>query len=227
MSKRICVILARGGSKRLPRKNVLPFLGKPLIAWSIKAALDSGVFTEVVVSSDDSEILAVAKEHGAVTHIRPDELSSDTATSMSALIDCVQARGNFDTTVLLQPTSPIRTGQNIKEAIELFDNLHIERVISAVPTKDSPYYTIVEMVGDKVVQSKPSSATRSQDLPKCFTINGSIYVYDTKRLLETGGKFGFDNTQLYIMPDHTHSDIDTKLDFIVAESIAKEYLIKN
>jgi len=117
----LAIIPARGGSKRLPRKNLLDLCGKPLIAWSIEAALKSKYISKVIVSSDEEEILNIAKEYKADFIKRPDELASDTATTFDALKHTLENVEKYDYVVLLQPTSPLRDEKHIDEAIELLE----------------------------------------------------------------------------------------------------------
>ena len=136
----LAIIPARGGSVRLPRKNILPFAGKPLIAWSIEVALSSKFISKVVVSTDDCEIADISRNYGAdVPFLRPAELASNTATTIDVIIHAVnyfQSRGeNYDYVALLQPTSPLRKKSHIDEAIGLLKEKHADGVISVCKLK--------------------------------------------------------------------------------------------
>ena len=117
----LAVILARGKSKRLPRKNVLDLSGKPLIAWSIEAGLKSKYIDKLLVSSDDEEVLEIANKFGSDTLKRPDELAGDTSTSLDAIKHSITIFERYDYVMLLQPTSPLRNDKHIDEAIELLE----------------------------------------------------------------------------------------------------------
>ena len=115
----LAIIPARGGSKRLPRKNVLDLCGKPLIAYSIEAGLKSKYISKVIVTSDDEEILSISKKYGSGIIVRPEELSSDAATTFDAVKHTIDNVEKFDYVVLVQPTSPLRSEKHLDEAIEL------------------------------------------------------------------------------------------------------------
>ena len=123
----LVVIPARGGSKRLPRKNVLPLAGKPLICWTIEAAMEAKLNARIMVTSDDDEILAIARQYesqGVIAYKRPDELATDTASTADVLIDAVIAEQAADydpkTLVLLQPTSPLRNAEDIRATLDVY-----------------------------------------------------------------------------------------------------------
>ena len=179
MNKTFLVIIpARGGSKRLPRKNLLDLCGKPLIAWSIEAALKSKYISKVIVSSDDEEILNIAKEYKADFIKRPDELASDTATTFDALKHTLENVEKYDYVVLLQPTSPLRTEKHIDEAIELLKEKNADAIISVCEMEHSPLWSntldedlnMSNFLRDEVLNK------RSQDLPKYYRLNGAIYI---------------------------------------------------
>ena len=128
----LAIIPARGGSKRLPRKNVLDLNGKPLIAWSIEAGVKSSYINKVLVSSDDSEILEISKQYGAEIIIRPDELASDTATTFDAIKHSIENSEPYDYVILLQPTSPLRDTKQINEAIDLLIEKNADAIVVSV-----------------------------------------------------------------------------------------------
>ena len=187
----LAIIPARGGSKRLPRKNLLDLCGKPLIAWSIEAALKSKYISKVIVSSDDEEILNIAKEYKADFIKRPDELASDTATTFDALKHTLENVGKYDYVVLLQPTSPLRSEKHIDEAIELLEEKSADAIISVCEMEHSPLWSNIldenldmsNFLRDEVLNK------RSQDLPKYYRLNGAIYICKTEELLENKGFF--------------------------------------
>ena len=227
----LAIIPARGGSKRLPRKNLLDLCGKPLIAWSIEAALKSKYISKIIVSSDDEEILNIAKEYKADFIKRPDELASDTATTFDALKHTLKNVGKYDYVVLLQPTSPLRNEKHIDEAIELLKEKNADAIISVCEMEHSPLWSNIldenldmsNFLRDEVLNK------RSQDLPKYYRLNGAIYICKTEELLENKGFFIKENIYAYTM-DKKHSvDIDEEIDFIIAEKLMqhKQQLVLN
>jgi len=137
----LAIIPARGGSKRLPRKNILDLNGTPLIAYSIEAGLKSKYIDKVIVSSDDEEILKISKKYGALTLIRPDELAGDMATTFDAIAHTIENTKEYDYIVLLQPTSPLRDEKHIDEAIELLEGKEANAVVSVCEMEHSPLWS--------------------------------------------------------------------------------------
>ncbi len=217
----LAIIPARGGSKRLPRKNVLDLCGKPLIAWSIEAGLKSKYISKVVVSSDDEEILQISQNFGADIIKRPDELASDTATTFDVIEHTIKSLGKYDYIVLLQATSPLRNEKHIDEAIELLEEKNADAVVSVCEMDHSPLWSntlpkdesMKNFLRDEILNK------RSQDLPKYYRLNGAIYICKTGELLKNKGFFLKKNIYAYKM-DKKHSvDIDDEIDFIVAKEI--------
>jgi CMP-N,N'-diacetyllegionaminic acid synthase len=219
------IIPARGGSKRLPRKNVLDLCGKPLIAWSIKAGLNSKYIDKVVVSSDDDEILNISSNFGAETIKRPVELASDTATTFDAIKHTIDNFENYDYIVLLQPTSPLRDAKHIDEAIELLEEKQADAVVSVCEVDHSPLWSntlpengnMSSFLRDEVLNK------RSQDLEKYYRLNGAIYICKTEKLLEEKSFFLKENIFAYIMDRKSSVDIDEEVDFKIAEVLMEEY----
>jgi len=226
-NKRIlAVIPARGGSKRLPRKNVLNLSGKPLISWTIEAALGSKYIDRVVVSTDDDEIASISKKHGAdVPFIRPDELATDKATSINVvlhLLKQLEVNGEYyDFIMLLQPTSPLRTIQNIDESVELLMSSNSDAVISVCEAEHSPLWcnTIPEDGDLSNFINKSIVNKRSQDLDKYYRLNGAIYLCDIRRLKEEKTFFQNSNCHAYKMEQEQSVDIDNKVDLLLAEML--------
>ena len=216
----LAIIPARGGSKRLPRKNVLELVGKPLIAWSIEAGLQSEYIDKAVVSSDDDEILEISEKFGANIIQRPDELASDTATTFDAIKHTIDSLEKYDYIVLLQPTSPLRDSKHIDEAIELLENKNADAVVSVCEMDHSPLWSNIlddslSMQGflrDEVLNK------RSQDVVKYYRLNGAIYICETKKLLEEKNFMLKDNIFAYVMDRESSIDIDEEIDFIIARS---------
>ncbi|MEX2483767.1 MAG: acylneuraminate cytidylyltransferase family protein [Brumimicrobium sp.] len=221
--KPLVVIPARGGSKGVPRKNIKVLGGKPLIQWTIEEARKIFDDDVVCVSTDDVEIKKTVENSGlAVPFLRPDELATDTAGSYEVLLHAVQfyeEQGYHpDTLVLLQPTSPFRTVQHIKAALSLFEQ-QLDMVVSVKETKSNPYYVLREEDENGfLVKSKTSHATRRQDVPKVWELNGAIYIINIKSLKKQPLN-KFKRVIKYEMNELSSHDIDSPLDWIIAESI--------
>lgn len=226
--KPLVVIPARGGSKGVPRKNIKLLGEKPLIQWTIDEARK--VFSDEVicVSTDDKEIKEVVEKSGLkVPFLRPAELATDTAGTYEVLIHAIgfyEEKGYFpDVLLLLQPTSPFRTTEHIEEAMLLFSQ-DIEMLVSVKETKANPYYVLREEDENGfLVKSKEFSATRRQDVPKVWELNGAIYIIDVKTLKEKHLS-SFKKVKKYVMDEISSYDIDTMLDWKLAEMISRKHL---
>ena len=215
----LAIIPARGGSKRLPRKNILDLCGKPLISWSIEAALKSKYISKVVVSSDDEEILNISSNFGADIIKRPYELANDTATTFDAIKHTINNLEKYDYIVLLQPTSPLRNENQIDEAIELLEEKQADAIVSVCEMDHSPLWSntlpkdgnMNNFLRDEVLNK------RSQDLEKYYRVNGAIYICKTDKLLENKSFFLKDNIFAYIMDRKSSIDIDEEIDFEIAK----------
>lgn len=213
--KYLAIIPARGGSKRLPRKNILDLAGKPLIVWTIEAALQSQYIDTVLVTSDDDEILAIADQSGARIIKRPSYLASDTATSFDAIKHAIENTKWHDCVILLQPTSPLRTSQHIDEAIQLLESKSANAIISVTEMEHSPDWanTLPEdgsMIG---FLKEETLNKRSQDLEKQYRLNGAIYICQTSELLREKSFFIKDKIFAYKMDSRSSVDVDTAGDF--------------
>lgn len=220
----LAIIPARGGSKRLPRKNVLPLNGKPLIAWTIEAALSSKFIDKVIVSTDDKEVSEIAETFGAtVPFVRPSTLSSDTSTSVDvvkhALEFLYENSDIYDIVILLQPTSPLRTTKHINEAMQLFRNKKASGVISVCPSEHSPLWANVlnEDFDMSNFISNEFKNIRSQDLPTFYRLNGAIYISNTTTFKKESTFILSKNLFAYVMQPNESTDIDEKVDFYAAE----------
>lgn len=215
----LAIIPARGGSKRLPRKNILNLNGKSLIAYSIEAGLQSKYIDKVIVTSDDEEILSISKEFGADIIKRPDVLASDRATSFDAIKHTIENVDKYDYIVLLQPTSPLRSATQVDEAIELLETKEANAVVSVCEMDHSPLWSNIlpqdgSMQGflrDEVLNK------RSQDLEKYYRLNGAIYICKTENLLEEESFFLKENIYSFVMDRESSVDIDEEIDFKIAE----------
>lgn len=218
----LAVIPARGGSKRLPRKNILDLAGKPLISWTIEAARKSKYIDDIIVSTDDEEIAKVAASCDVGVAIRPDFLATDTANSLDVVLHAIESQNsNYDYILLLQPTSPLRNNNHINEAIELLFEKNADAVISVCETEHSPLWANVLPENGNMDNFLVSDVKnkRSQDLPSFYTLNGALYLVD-KNKLKTEKSFFLDrNTYAYRMDREDSIDIDTLLDFQIADLI--------
>ena len=224
--KNIAIIPARSGSKGLIDKNIRDLCGKPLIAYSIEAALKSGCFDEVMVSTNSEKYAEIAKKNGAaVPFLRSEATSSDTASSwemVDEVLDGYRKLGRvFDTFCLLQPTSPLRTAEDIVKAYKLYEEKSSFAVISVCEAEHSPLWCghLPETQEfDNFIDA--DSMKQRQAVGKFYRLNGAIYIVDTNqfktnRFLYQKGSFA------YIMRQDQSVDIDTELDFRFAELLMK------
>ncbi len=222
--KVLALLTARGGSKSLPKKNILTAGGKPLLAWSIEVAQRSKYIDRLVLSSDDEEIISVAKRYDCETpFIRPKELATDQASSYSVAIHALNSiEEEFDILVLLQPTSPLRNELDIDNCIELSSKTG--SCVSLVESNKSPYwmYTISEDSMDPILSSK-KPILRRQDSPKVYILNGAVYAVDCEWLRKNGSFIG-DETVPYVMPDERSLDIDSEKDLQIFKMIKGQEL---
>ena len=220
MSK-IAIITARGGSKRIPGKNIKDFLGKPILTYSIEAALESGVFDEVMVSTDDEEIARIAKEAGAnVPFFRSAETANDFATTAEVLTEVLgeyQKQGKeFEHMCCIYPTAPFITAGKLKAAMELLEESGTDSVMPVVAFSFPPLRGMHIREG-KLGYCYPEYALkRSQDLETMYHDCGQFYCMNTERFLATG-KLVMENTKAIIVPEREVQDIDTPEDWMIAE----------
>lgn len=213
-SRVLAVIPARGGSKGLPRKNILEAGGRPLIAWTIDAALAASCVDRVVLSTDDEEIAAVAKGFGCdVPFMRPPELADDEAPTIDVVMHALRSIPQHDVVILLQPTSPLRTAADIDAAFSLMKKRQAPSCVSVCPVEETPYWMYRIDAGDHLLSLMEPTlrANRRQDLPEVFSLNGAIYIADTAWLLGTQS-FVTPETVAYVMPRERSIDIDSSED---------------
>jgi len=217
-------IPARGGSKGLPGKNILDLCGKPMIAYSIEAAKGCSYPGSVVVSTDDAEIGKVAKRYGARVVDRPKELAGDTSPVIDALMHCLKMLDSegeaFDTIVLLQPTSPLRTSGDIDGTMKRLLETGSSACISVSEPAHPPEWGL--RIVDGTVQPLfgwDDFGKRRQDLPKAFFPNGAVYAIKAPVLREKRRFYIQGATSAFIMPADRSVDVDTRLDFILAQAI--------
>ena len=217
----IAIIPARGGSKRIPKKNIKNFLGKPIIAYSIEAALASGCFGKVIVSTDDSEISEVAQEYGAqVPFIRPQELSNDyTATNpvIAHAIDWMQSNGDdINHVCCLYATAPFIQAYTISNAYKNFSKLSADFCFS-VTSFPFPIQRAIKIKNNNISMFQPQHfSTRSQDLEEAFHDAGQFY-WGVKKSFQIDNPLLSENVIPYVLPRHLVQDIDTLEDWKRAE----------
>jgi N-acylneuraminate cytidylyltransferase len=224
MNQPIFVITARGGSKGIPRKNIKPLAGKPLIAYSIEVALALTTQDRVIVSTDDEEIAAVSRQYGIERpHMRPAELATDTTGSREVIIDamdCALARGlEFDYVVLLQPTSPFRIVEDVEKTMAAWSP-DIDLAVTVVEAACNPYYDGFEVDGNGFLHISKGEGlyTRRQQAPTVWQTNGAVYAFtpDSLRRYKLGElpkRVGVE------MPAIRSLDLDTPTDWVVAEAM--------
>ena len=225
----IAIIPARGGSKRLPQKNILPLVDKPLIQWTIEAAMEANVFDEVCVSSDCDEILAVATKLGVTAIKRPDEFATEQSSSSEVvehILKTYQQSGTqFDNFTLLQPTSPLRTASHIRDAHSLFfSKEEANAVVSVNECEHSPLWCGEVGIDGEMDDffSDELQNKRSQDLPDFYRLNGAIYIVKTECFLKSKSFIPSLGCFAYVMDASDSVDIDHWLDFKIAEVLLKE-----
>lgn len=220
--KRIAIIPIRSGSKGLKNKNILPLNGKPLVAYSIEAALKSKEFDTVFVSTDSAEYAEIAKKYGAdVSFLRSPETSSDTAGSWDVVREVLEEFKNrgetYDEIMLLQATSPLRNADDIKEAVKLFYDKKADSVQSVCEMDHSPLWsnTLPEDHSMDNFAIDPYDDMPRQKLPKYYRLNGAIYLLKVEELNKE--KMFRHKCYAYVMPAERSVDIDTEFDFRIAE----------
>jgi CMP-N-acetylneuraminic acid synthetase len=224
----LAVIIARKGSKGVKGKNIKSLAGKPLISYSIEAALNSPEVDEIVVSTDSSDIMKICDDYGvSVPFTRPDYLSSDTSKSMDVVSHAVsyyEKKGvGFKYILLLQPTSPFRTSVDITEAVKIIKSKGFDSVIGIAETKFHPS-TCFELDPNYKINKElvlGHSKSNRQELGKTFKINGAIYIVKWNLFIDKK-TFYFDNTFGYLMSELKSTDIDTEFDFLIAEALMNE-----
>lgn len=224
----LAVIPARGGSKGLPGKNIRMLAGKPLIAWSIEAAKASNYVDRLIVSTDSSEIADTARQWDAeVPFLRPAHLATDEAKGMEVVFHAMDQMGSWlspaSLFLLLQPTSPLRTSQDIDQAVELFFQKDAKAIVSVCEVDHHPWWTnSLPTDGSMASFMRPElHTTNRQALPVHYRLNGAIYLADVDFLRETG-TFLAQGCYAYTMPRERSVDIDSLLDFRLAELLLGE-----
>lgn len=225
-NRTLFIIPARYGSKGLPGKNIRTLGEDPLFIHSIKYAEEIKNDDDVICfASNDLKALDIANEYGYATdYKRPDALSEDNTPTEDVILDVIKfyaEKGeSFERIVLLQPTSPYRNTEHYKEMDLLYSNT-IDMVVSVNISKQNPYFNLFEEENGLLFKSKPSSYTRRQDAPAVYQYNGSIYIINTESILKHKKIASFNNIVKYVMAEKYSIDIDSELDFMIAEHIMK------
>lgn len=223
--KRIAVIPARGGSKRLPRKNVLPFDGKPMLIWSCEAARESKLFDRVIVSTDDKEIATVAEQYGFEVDIRPAELGSDTASVAEVCFELLNRLGSdnevYDLLCVLYATAPLRTAEDIIRLVDLIENEGADSAHAMTTYAHHPHQMMIPDAEGNYIYAWPLVATKkSQELPEAAIGNGSTYAVSCNLFMQTKS-FSAGKLKGYFMPKMRSIDIDTQEDLDIALCFSK------
>ncbi len=221
MNKSVAIITARGGSKRIPRKNIKPFLGKPILVYSIEAALQADLFHEVMVSTDDEEIAQVAKRAGArVPFFRSEKTSNDFATTADVIEEVLESYArigmDFCTACCIYPTAPFVTASAIKSAMMLLEQEQADCVIPVVKFSFPPQRGVVVKDGRLTPKWPENMAKRSQDLEPLYHDCGQFYCLNVGRFQQQKAIW-MENAVPYIQDERYVQDIDTPEDWALAE----------
>jgi N-acylneuraminate cytidylyltransferase len=217
----IAIIPARGGSKRIPRKNIKDFLGKPIIAYSIEAALESKLFEEVMVSTDDEEIAQIARKYGAnVPFLRSQENSNDFATTVDVLIEVIEDYKNlnksFEVGCCIYPTAPYISAETLQKAFDLLQSQNLDSVYPVQKFSFPPQRGVVFQENRLRWQNPENAQVRSQDLLPLYHDAGQFYFFKTEKLLKNRSILT-ENTSGIVISEMDAHDIDTDEDWQVAE----------
>lgn len=227
--KTLYVIPARGGSKGIPGKNIKPLAGKPLISYTIDVARELAPDCDICVTTDDADIISTVEAMNLkVPFVRPAELATDHSGTYEVLIhalDFYESQGiHYDTMVLLQPTSPLRTADNVRSCLQLYTP-EIDMVVSVMQAATNPYYNAFETDenGFLHISKGDGKYTRRQDAPKVWEYNGAVYVINTASLRKM--KLGeFTRRKMYEMSRERSIDLDTPTDWLIAETLIRNNL---
>lgn len=216
-------IPSRAGSKGVPRKNVRPLDGKPVIAYSIEAALKSPEISQVVVTTNCEETKAIAKDYPVIIIDRPSELAEDSTPTYPVIEHAIQVlelqqQNTPDLVLLLQCTSPLRTATHISEALTLFSNPNVNAVVSVIEVGDEHPARMYHLSQEGRLEplDADKERIRRQDLPKLFRRNGAIYAMRYQEFNRQGTMIA-KNATAYVMPLDVSVNIDTELDFVIAD----------
>jgi CMP-N,N'-diacetyllegionaminic acid synthase len=227
--KILAIIPARSGSKGLKNKNIKKINGKPMINYTVEAALKSEIFSNVIVSTDSQEYAEIAKKDGAeVPFVRPKKISTDEATTTDVILHAIsemeKRNGRYDYFMLLQPTSPLRTAKNIKQAYSLLKEKNANAVVSVCETEHNPLWsnTLDESLSlDNFINKRQDK--RRQELPTYYRLNGAIYLAKVSYYMKHNN-FYFNRSCAYIMNKRESIDVDDMIDFRLAEILMNKNL---
>lgn len=221
MGRAVAIITARGGSKRIPRKNIKEFCGKPILAYSIEAALESGLFDEVMVSTDDEEIAGIAEQYGAkVPFMRSGETANDYATTVDVLNEVLEkykmAGKEFDFACCIYPTAPFVTSDKLSQAMKLLKEPSTDSVMPVTAFSFPPMRGMYLKEGNVSYAFPEYSQKRSQDIEPMYHDCGQFYCFEVEHFMSTK-KLITDNTKTIILSELEVQDIDNEVDWKLAE----------
>lgn len=224
--KILAIIPARGGSKGIPRKNIKPLAGKPLIAWTIEAALQAQGIDLIIASTEDKEIASVAKQFGAeVPFLRPLAIAQDDTPGIAPVLHAIEQLPDYDWVLLLQPTSPLRSVEDIEGIIQFCRDEAAPSAVSVTQVSKPPFWMYQRDDQNRLqplITNRPE-VTRRQDLPGTYALNGALYLARADWLIQNQGFIG-PETLGYVMPEDRSVDLDTPMDWHWAEFlVARNY----
>lgn len=226
-NKILAVIPARGGSKGIPRKNIKQLGGKPLIAWTIEEAQKSKYIDRLILSSEDEEIISVAKSYGCdVPFVRPIALAQDETPGIAPILHALQQTPGYDIVVVLQPTSPLRKVNDIDDSLAFLEQRQAAVCISISEVTKNPYwmFTLDGNLNLHKILETNNMIARRQDLPKIYAPNGALYISKIE-YIKKYNSFYTKDTLGYIMPAERAHDIDIELDFLICNHLLTSKII--
>jgi N-acylneuraminate cytidylyltransferase len=217
----VAIIPARGGSQSIPLKNIKELAGRPLIDWCIKAARDSGIFSEIYVSTDHDKIAEVAEACGAKVHRRSVESATNTASTELAMTDFTKAHPDYDILCLIQATSPLVTPEHFQEAMKTFTKVGADSLVTAV--RAHRFLWKVKDDGEaEAINYTPAKRPRRQDWNGELIENGAFYFTTNKLFEETQCRLG-GKIALYEMPEHTLCELDSMVDWEITKGLVEQH----
>ena len=222
--KILAIIPARGGSKGIPRKNIKPLAGKPLIAWTIEVAFKAQGIDRVIVSTEDKEIALVAKKFGAeVPFMRPLTLAQDDTPGIAPVLHAIERLPDYDWVLLLQPTSPLRSVEDIEGIIQFCRDEAAPSAVTVTQVSKHPFWMYQRDDQHRLQPLIPNRTeiTRRQDLPSAYALNGALYFARTDWLIQNQGFIGSE-TLGYVMPEERSVDLDTPQDWRWVEFLIEQ-----
>lgn len=229
MKSRLCTICARGGSQGVPNKNIKLINGKPLIAYTIELAKNSNYFGDIAVSSDSQDILDIASKYGSTVNIkRPQILAKNSSPKIPSIRHCwleseKSTKKNYDFIVDLDVTSPLRSMSDLENSIKLFEKNDAPNLITGCLARRSPFFNMVKLTNNKfasLINNTQKQFTRRQDVPICYDMNASIYIWSRKAIMNSDQLF-YDNTLFFEMPIERSYDIDCEFDYKIVSMCLK------